>query len=116
MSDVIFGLSVTVIGMLIVFFGLIVLIFCVKIMNAAFGKERKAEKVKAPAPVRTPAHAPVPAPVVQDDAALAAVIAAAVAAMWQDENSGFIVRRIRRVHNASAWQKAGREEQTYSRL
>ena len=58
---------------------------------------------------------PEPAPV-QDDTQLAAVIAAAIAAIWQDENTGFVVRRIRRVNNASAWQRAGREEQIYSRL
>lgn len=117
MSNLIFGLSVTVIGMLIVFFGLVILIFCVKGMNMLFAQKKKAPKVAPPAPAPAPVAAPVvEEPKAQDDSVLAAVIAAAVAAMWQDENTGFVVRRIRRVNNASAWQKAGREEQTYSRL
>ena len=119
MSNLIFGLSVTVIGMLIVFSGLVVLIFCVKGMNLLFGKKRKKPApatVPAPTPVSAPAAPSAPAVKEQDDNTLAAVIAAAVAAMWQDETTGFVVRRIRRVNNASAWQKAGREEQTYSRL
>lgn len=117
MSNLIFGLSVTVIGMLIVFFGLVILIFCVKGMNMLFARKKKAPKVAPPAPAPAPVAAPVvEEPKAQDDSVLAAVIAAAVAAMWQDENTGFVVRRIRRVNNASAWQKAGREEQTYSRL
>jgi len=119
MSNLIFSLSVTVIGMLIVFFGLVILIFCVKGMNVLFGqKKKKVAKpaVPAPAPAPAPQAAPAPAASKQDDSALAAVIAAAIAAVWQDANTGFVVRRIRRVNNASPWQKAGREEQTYSRL
>ena len=117
MSNLIFGLSVTVIGMLIVFFGLVILIFCVKGMNMLFAqKKKKVTPAAAPAPVTAPEAVATPEPAAQDDSVLAAVIAAAVAAMWQDENTGFVVRRIRRVNNASPWQRAGREEQTYSRL
>ena len=64
---------------------------------------------------------------------LVAVITAAVAAMMAQEAAqaaasvegeepaveevkGFVVRSIRRVSNASAWNRAGREEQIYSRL
>ncbi len=51
-----------------------------------------------------------------------AVITAAVAAMLSEEKgapvdeSGFVVRAVRRVSNAPAWNRAGREEQVYSRL
>ena len=120
MDKLIFGLSVTAVGMIIVFLGLTVLIFCLKAMNAAMNPKKKEPPKEVPVPAEyTPAAAPAvepePAPV-QDDTQLAAVIAAAIAAIWQDENTGFVVRRIRRVNNTSAWQRAGREEQIYSRL
>ena len=51
----------------------------------------------------------------QADDTLIAVISAAVAAMMED-GSAFTVRRIRRVSNATAWSRAGREEQVYSRF
>ena len=49
--------------------------------------------------------------------ALIAVITAAIAAIWQEEghhDSGFVVRRVRRVQNGSARARAAREEQIYS--
>ena len=116
MENVIFGLSVAAVGMLIVFFGLTILIFCLKLMNAAGGKEKKNKPAPAPGPAAIAPMAPPPADVPSGEGELAAVIAAAVAALWQDEATGFVVRRIRRVNNAAAWQRAGREEQTYSRL
>ena len=55
-----------------------------------------------------------------DDDELIAVIAAAVAAAMEqagEENTtGFVVRSIRRINNAPAWNRAGREEQVYSRM
>ena len=74
----------------------------------------------AAAPVRAAAPVAAPAPVAQEqpvqaDDTLIAVISAAVAAMMED-GSAFTVRRIRRVSNATAWSRAGREEQVYSRF
>lgn len=114
-----FGLIVTLIGMLTVFFGLVLLIGLIKLMEKATanlgkgGKKGKKQAAEAPAP------APVAAPVVEevpvaDDSELIAVISAAVAMM--EDGSAFTVRRVRRVQNAPAWQKAGREEQVYSRF
>lgn len=117
-----FGLIVTLIGMLTVFFGLVLLIGLIKLMENAtanLGKSgKKAKKAKKQA--EAPAPAPVAAPVVEevpvaDDSELIAVISAAVAMMMED-GSAFTVRRVRRVQNAPAWQKAGREEQVYSRF
>lgn len=116
-----FGLIVTLIGMLTVFFGLVLLIGLIKLMENAtanLGKGGKKAKKQAEAPA--PAPAPVAAPVVEevpvaDDSELIAVISAAVAMMMED-GSAFTVRRVRRVQNAPAWQKAGREEQVYSRF
>ena len=128
METLIFGLTVTGIGVAIVFAGLVVLIGLIKLVNIATGgagKPKKEKKAAAPAK----AAAPVPAAPVQDEQVMAviaaavaaqdeeliAVISAAVAAVMGGEDN-FVVRRVRRVSNASAWQKAGREEQIYSRF
>lgn len=110
-----FGLIVTLIGMLTVFFGLVLLIGLIKLMENAtanLGKGGKKAKKQAEAPVAAPVVEEVP---VADDSELIAVISAAVAMMMED-GSAFTVRRVRRVQNAPAWQKAGREEQVYSRF
>ena len=120
MDQLIFGLTVTVIGIAVVFCGLVVLIGLIKLVAMATGSVSKPKKDKA-APAPAPAPAPVPAaPVAQEqpvqaDDTLIAVISAAVAAMMED-GSAFTVRRIRRVSNATAWSRAGREEQVYSRF
>ena len=44
-----------------------------------------------------------------------AAITAAIASVWQSE-TGFVVRHVKRITNASVWNRAGREEQTYSRF
>lgn len=113
-----FGLIVTLIGMLTVFFGLVLLIGLIKLMENAtanLGKSGKKAKKQAEAPAPAPVAAPVVEEVpVADDSELIAVISAAVAMM--EDGSAFTVRRVRRVQNAPAWQKAGREEQVYSRF
>ena len=49
------------------------------------------------------------------NAEVIAAITAAIAAVWQAP-TGFVVRHVKRVSNAPAWNRAGREEQTYSRF
>ena len=113
-----YGLSVAFVGMGTVFIGLIILIGLIKLLEV-FVSKITGKKAEAPA-----APAPAPAPVAEeevepaDDGELVAVIAAAVAAAMEaaGEESGFVVRSIRRVHNAPAWNRAGREEQVYSRM
>ena len=113
MDMLIFGLSVTVVGMLIVFFGLIILIGLIKLVTVMTSGEKHHKETATPAPTPAPVEpAPVAAP--QDDA-LIAVISAAIAAVM-GEDKGFVVRHVRRISNAPAWQKAGREEQVYSRF
>ncbi len=118
MEQLLFGLSVTVIGMLVVFAGLVILIACIKGISVLAAKGRtkapqaaaKAEAVKrveAP-PAASPAAQGVPAEVL-------AAITAAIAAVWQGE-TGFVVRHVKRVHNAPAWNRAGRDDQIYSRF
>ncbi|MBE5777280.1 MAG: hypothetical protein E7326_07195 [Clostridiales bacterium] len=115
------GLSTAATGMLVVFFGLAVLILCIYAMTSITGNKKPAapKKEEAPAPA-----APVQAEevYVQNDDALIAVISAAIAAMLSSETgaeqpaSGFVVRRVKRIQTAPAWQKGAREEQMYGRM
>ena len=117
-----YGLSVSAVGILTVFVALIILIGLIKVMELVIGGASKKKAAPAPAPA-----APAPAPVVEetvaeetDEGELIAVIAAAVAAAMEaegaEEPTGFVVRSIRRINNAPAWNRAGREEQVYSRM
>ena len=116
MDNLLFGLGVTAVGMLVVFFGLIVLIGLIKIMTMlSQSKKPKEKEVVAPAPVAAPAPVEAEAAAPTQDDVLIAVISAAVAAAMGEEN-GFVVRRVRRISNAPAWQRAGRDEQVYSRF
>ena len=119
MENFSFGLAVTGIGLLVVFVGLCILIAFIVVLSCII--RGKSANVKAPAPVAP--VAPV-APAVQTSAPQAepgipaevvAAITAAVAAVWQGE-TGFVVRHVKRVANAPVWNRAGREEQTYSRF
>lgn len=117
-----YGLSVALVGIGTVFVGLVILIALIKVMEmvihgATGGKKAPAA---APAPVPAPASAVVEEEPEQDDDELIAVIAAAVAmameAAGEENTTGFVVRSIRRINNAPAWNRAGREEQVYSRM
>ena len=118
MDTLIFGLTVALIGMAIVFAGLVVLIGLVKLLvlaTGSIGKPKQEKKAAEPAPVAAPVvEAAVPAAGADDE--LIAVITAAIAAMMDGDNSGFVVRHVRRVSNTPAWSKSGREEQVYSRF
>lgn len=118
MDKLILGLSTTGVGMLVVFFGLVILIVCISVMTMFTGRQKAAKA--APAPVKA-APSPVPEPAAEpeeetDDLSVVAAITAAIAVLWQEEghDSGFVVRRVRRVQNGSARARAAREEQIYS--
>ena len=116
-----YGLSVAAVGILTVFVALIILIGLIKVMELVIGGVTKKKAAPTPAPA-----APAPAPVIEetaeeeDEGELIAVIAAAVAAAMEaageEEPTGFVVRSIRRVNNAPEWNRAGHEEQVYSRM
>ncbi|MDO4839012.1 MAG: OadG family transporter subunit [Clostridia bacterium] len=108
------SLLVMVVGMLVVFFGLIVLIGLIKLITILTTEKKKAKVAEAPAPVAVAPVTAAPA-AAKDDDALIAVITAAVSCMME-EGTAFTVRHVRRISNAPAWQKAGREEQIYSRF
>ncbi len=120
-----FGLGVTVVGMVIVFIGLAILIICINLLKS-LSKEKKEESAapEAKSPVQEDTdEIPLPAifsavaavMVKEEQEQLVAVLTAAVAALWEEE-TGFVVRRIRRIETSPAWQKAGREEQVFSRF
>ena len=95
------SLLVAVVGMAVVFFGLVILIMLIKLMGALTGNMGKKEATKAvPAPVvAAPVAAPAPvgklSPAKFDDETVA-VITAAIAAV-RGEGYPFQIKRIMRV-------------------
>ena len=113
-----YGGIVAVVGIFIVFLGLVILIACVSIMGKIFQaltKPKAPKAVAAPAPAPVPTPAPVATPVVEEasveetDPQLIAAIAAAIAA-FDGSNKTLVVRNVRRV---SGWNGAARREQVY---
>lgn len=101
---VLVGVKVTVVGLLVVFFGLVVLIACISAMHAIMS--RKTEKPAA-APVAAPAAVPaaprtyVPGPELKDKSPeLYAVITAAVSEEMRKKGvnpeGGFKIKSIKR--------------------
>jgi len=118
MNSITFGLSVALIGILVVFIGLVILIGCIKMIALVAGDKKPKEKAApALAKTETPAGAKAAAPAIAPGipADVLAAITAAIAAVWQGD-TGFAVRHVRRIHNAPAWNRAGREDQIYSRM
>lgn len=120
-----FSIKVMLIGMLIVFTGLVVLIACVKAMSFFIGSKRggkgdkdegarKEEKaVEAPKAVEQVVKAVVPE---ADQGELIAVISAALA-MYASSGKALVVRSIRKASGKTpAWAQAGRREQLNSRF
>lgn len=121
MENLTFSFGVTLLGMITVFLGLVILIVFITVLGKITSRAEKKKTITAPAAVEKPAE-PAPAePISQPQAAegispeVIAAITAAVAMVWQGE-TGFTVRHVKRIGNAPAWARAGREEQTYSRF
>lgn len=117
-----FAFLVMLIGMLIVFFGLIVLICLIKLMSIIVGAltgKKKEQAAPAPAPVVVPepvAEAAAEETGLESDE-LIAVITAALAAFNKDGNKTLVVRSVRRAAaKTPAWAKAGRADQLASRF
>lgn len=115
------SLSTMGVGMLVVFSGLVILIACITIMTSITGRKKAPKAPKAAEAAPTPKTAPAPAAQAEpepeaDDGEIIAAITAAIAAVWQAEGneSGFVVRRVRRTQSASARARAAREEQIFS--
>ena len=120
-----YGLSVALVGMGTVFCGLIILIGIIKGMEKVLPsitagdfsalKNIAAKKSDAPSIVIQTAN-------VNDDAVVAAISAALMTVIEEEVKADpakakntFVVRSIRRM-GTPAWNRAGREEQVYSRL
>ena len=122
-----YGLSVALVGMGTVFCGLAILIGIIKGMEKVLPKitagdfsfknmtAPKAAKTEAPAIVIQTAN-------VNDDAVVAAISAALMTVIEEEVKANpakakntFVVRSIRRI-GTPAWNRAGREEQVYSRF
>ena len=129
MTKLIFALTVMVVGMLIVFLGLTILIFCIKALSALLESKKEAPKAAAPAPA--PAPVVVPEPVAEVAAAqtgedaneLIAVITAAITAYMANEKGAsyagktLVVRNIRAAAaKSNAWARAGRADQLSNRF
>lgn len=102
---------VFLVGLGIVFIALVVIILILMLQAMIFknvGKGKKEEKkAAAPAPAPAPVQAAAP---VEDDAEIAAVIAAVVA-MMSESGNGLKIRSIRRVgKNNTGWNESGRQE------
>ena len=120
-----YGLSVTVIGMATVFVGLIILIGLIKGMEKVLPtitsgdlsalKKVAAKKTDAPSIVIQTANVNDDAVVAAISAALMTIIDEEVKANPAKAQSTFVVRSIRRM-GTPAWNRAGREEQVYSRM
>ena len=112
-----YGGITAVIGMLIVFFGLVIIIGCLYLMAGIFKsldnnkKAAAAAEAAKAAPVEEPALAPVQEEETEEvnDDELIAVIAAAIAA-FDFGGKSVAIKSVRRV---SGWKSAARTEQVY---
>ena len=121
----VYGLSVAVVGMVTVFLGLIILIGMVKLLEKFVNGEVKAlvqGKIGGKASAKDAPSIVIETSNVGDDAVVAAISAAIMSIIEEEvkENpekakNTFVVRSIRRM-GTPAWNRAGREEQVYSRL
>ena len=119
MSSLQIGLSTAAVGITVVFIGLIILIGMIYVMTLFTRRTgKKKAEIASPAPAAAPVPVSVPEETAEDedDGNVIAAITAAIACVWQDENTGFVVRRVRRIQNSPAWQRAGREEQVQNRF
>ena len=127
MENIIFGLGVTALGMVTVFAGLIILILFLTLLSLFSGNKKKEKKAPVKAqPSKSASTDEVPGEVLaaitaaltmNNEAASAEVVAAISAAITMVMGGEkFVVRHVKRISNAPAWNRAGREEQIYSRF
>ena len=127
MEKLLYSLGVAVLGMVTVFAGLVILIAFITMLTkltTAGGKKKTesksvelkaaARKEEVPGDVMAAITAAVSA---YDSTPSPEVVAAIAAALNVVMGEGkFVVKHIRRINNAPAWNRAGREEQIYSRF
>lgn len=128
MENIIFGLGVAALGMITVFAGLVILIGFIKLLTSFTGGGKKKEKktpVKAqPSKAASTDEVPgdvlaaITATLAMNNESVSAEVVAAISAAITMVMGGekFVVRHVKRISNAPAWNRAGREEQVYSRF
>ena len=117
MSSLQIGLSTAAVGITVVFIGLIILIGMIYVMTLFTRRTgKKKAEIASPAPAAAPAPVSVPEETAEDedDGNVIAAITAAIAAVWDQEQSGFVVRRVRRISNSPLSARLARDEQMYS--
>ena len=129
MAILFYGIQVALVGMGVVFCALVILIGMIKGMDKVLARIKEAGSPIAAlkGAGKAPAAGNAPNIIIQtanvNDDAIVAAISAAIMTVIEEEvkqnpekaKSTFVVRSIRRV-GTPAWNRAGREEQVYSRL
>lgn len=109
------GINVTVTGLVIVFSMLILLVFVLFIFGKIFGIKKPVANKPVPQPVVKQQSVPVvPAVSNSDDNEIIAVIAAAVATMYEGSDVKPVIRKIQKSSKnvRPAWTQAGIFENT----
>jgi len=118
------SLGVAALGMITVFSGLVILIAFITLLTKFTAKgEGKKKNESKPVEVKSDEvsgdvlAAITAALSMNNDTASPEVVAAIAAALNMVLGEGkFVVRHVKRISNAPAWNRAGREEQIYSRF
>lgn len=119
-------ISMTVIGLLVVFSALLLLVIFLACSGSIFKKlnpgAKKPETVKKvpvpakPAPKPAPKAIPAAAPAAEDDSEVVAVIMAAIAAMGASDGKQYAVRSVKQVTRGGSgrniWAQAGLNDAT----
>ena len=108
------GLSVIEMGIVLTQIGLILLFVFLRAKPTQVRKAKEEEETSNAKTDETPFQSGLSTGASVAPETIAAIIAA-IAAIWEGEG-GFVVRKVRRVSNAPVWNRAGRDEQIYSRL
>ncbi|MGN1070408.1 MAG: OadG family transporter subunit [Candidatus Fimadaptatus sp.] len=110
MDRIINGLGVTLVGLLVVFTGLLVLVVLIKVMQTVFDRMNRPAPAPAPAapvaPVAAPAAEPAEEIAVSDDSEIVAAIMAALSCVYDGTGKRPVVRSVRR--SSSDWKRAYR--------
>ena len=101
MNNLLFSLSVMVVGMIVVFLGLVILIGCIWLLTRFTGQHRGKKPAPEKETVQLEATEALPAEEAQPEAddGLIAAITAAIACVWDKQDTGFVVRRVRRIYH-----------------
>ena len=110
MNQLFFGLSITAINWLVLLFAAIVIVGFIKLLSIQ-------SKPKATQSSTSFGNVPFAVNRTGNEVSpeVMAAITAAIAAVWQLD-TGFTVKHVRRIQTAPAWNRAGREDQVYSRM